>query len=125
MHSTSTSAFFGKVFTAIAERAGNGSLKNSAYTSFMAAKSFISERKTVVFITLARLMPASSRIAFAFVSDWRVCSLMPPGANSPVAGSMGSCPDVITSPFASMAWLYGPMAFGALLVFITFIILFD
>ena len=79
MHSTSTSAFFGKVFTAIAERAGNGSLKNSAYTSFMAAKSFISERKTVVFITLARLMPASSRIAFAFVSDWRVCSLMPPG----------------------------------------------
>lgn len=30
MHSTSTKAFFGKVFTAMAERAGNGSLKNSA-----------------------------------------------------------------------------------------------
>ena len=69
MHSTSTSAFFGKVFTEIAERAGNGSLKNSAYTSFIAAKSFISDRNTVVFITFPRPMPASSRIALAFVSD--------------------------------------------------------
>ena len=123
MHSTSTSAFFGKVFTAIAERAGKGSLKNSAYTSFMAAKSFMSERNTVVFITFPSPMPASSRIAFAFVSDCLVCSLMPPGANSPVAGSMGSCPEVMISPFASIAWLYGPMALGALFVFTTFIIL--
>jgi len=89
----------------------------------MAAKLFISDRNTVVFITFAILIPASSRIAFAFVSDCLVCSLMPPGANSPVAGSIGSCPEVITSPLASIAWLYGPMAFGALFVFITFIIM--
>jgi len=30
MHSTSTKAFFGRVFTATAERAGNGCEKNSA-----------------------------------------------------------------------------------------------
>ena len=89
----------------------------------MAAKLFISDRNTVVFITFAMLIPASSKIAFAFVSDCLVCSLMPPGANSPVAGSIGSCPEVITSPLASIAWLYGPMAFGALFVFITFIIM--
>lgn len=77
----------------------------------------------MVFITFAILIPASSRIAFAFVSDCLVCSFMPPGANSPVAGSIGSCPEVITSPLASIAWLYGPMAFGALFVFITFIIM--
>ena len=65
----------------------------------------------MVFITFAILIPASSRIAFAFVSDCLVCSLMPPGANSPVAGSIGSCPEVITSPLASIAWLYGPMVF--------------
>ena len=63
----------------------------------------------MVFITFAILIPASSRIAFAFVSDCLVCSLMPPGTNSPVAGSIGSCPEVITSPLASIAWLYGPM----------------
>ena len=38
-------------------------------------------------------------------------------------GLLVSCPEVITSPLASIAWLYGPMAFGALFVFITFIIM--
>lgn len=38
VHSTSTSAFLGSVFTATADRAGKGMLKNSAYTSFIAAK---------------------------------------------------------------------------------------
>ena len=36
--SISTKAPLGRVFTATAERAGNGSLKNVAYTSFIAAK---------------------------------------------------------------------------------------
>lgn len=86
MHSTSTNASFGKRFTEMAERAGYGSLKNSAYTSFMAAKSSMSARKTVVFMTCDRSIPASLRMACALRSDWRVCSLMPPGANCPVAG---------------------------------------
>lgn len=49
--STSTNAPFGKSFTATAERAGNGCSKKVEYTSFIAAKLAISERKTVVFTT--------------------------------------------------------------------------
>ena len=55
VHSTSTSAFLGSVFTATADRAGKGMLKNSAYTSFIAAKLSMSERKTVVLTTCASL----------------------------------------------------------------------
>lgn len=48
---------------------------------------------------------------------WRVWLLMSSPANSPVAGSMGSCPDtLIETPSALMAWLYGPMAAGAFFV---------
>src|SRR3712207_2049289 len=102
-HSTSTSAFLGSVFTAMAERAGNGALKNWAYTSFMAAKLPMSLRNTVVFTTLSSPEPAASRMALALSSDWRVCSQMPPSGNIPVAGSMGSWPDAYTKPLASMA----------------------
>lgn len=49
--STSTNAPFGKSFTATAERAGNGCSKKVEYTSFIAVKLAISERKTVVFTT--------------------------------------------------------------------------
>ena len=52
--SISTSAFFGKPFTAIAERAGHSLVKYREYTSFMSANMDISCMKTVVFITLSR-----------------------------------------------------------------------
>ena len=84
--SISTNAPFGKVFTATADLAGYGSVKNSA---FISAKSFISAMNTVVFTTLPIVRPASSRIAFTLSNDWRVCSLIPPSTNTPVAGSMG------------------------------------
>jgi hypothetical protein len=32
----------------------------------------------------------------------------------PEEGSMGSCPERNSVPFYSMAWEYGPTAFGAL-----------
>ena len=83
---------FGSVFTAIAERAGNGALKNDAYTSFMAAKSSMSAKKTVVFTTLSSVKPASDSTWVRFVSERCVSSWIPPGTNSPVAGSTGSCP---------------------------------
>ena len=57
--SISTNAPFGRVFTATAERAGKGSEKNSAYTAFISAKSFMSAMNTVVFTTLAMVNPAS------------------------------------------------------------------
>ena len=49
--STSTNAPLGKSFTATAERAGKGCSKKVEYTSFIAVKLAISERKTVVFTT--------------------------------------------------------------------------
>ena len=75
--------------------------------------------KTVVFTTFSIPRPAAARIAFAFVSDCRVCASVPSG-KAPVAGSMGSCPDTNTSPPASTACEYGPIAFGACSVDTTF-----
>ncbi len=49
--------------------------------------------KTVVFTTLLIVRPASARIAFTLVSDWRVCSRMPPSTRLPVAWSMGIGPN--------------------------------
>ena len=47
MSSISTRAPLGRSLTANAQRAGNGAVKNSAYTSFMGPKLAISLRKTV------------------------------------------------------------------------------
>lgn len=39
------------------------------------------------------------------LKTWIVCSVTPPGTNSPVAGSTGIWPDKNTIPFTSTAWL--------------------
>src|SRR5712692_3087135 len=49
--SISTSASLGRRDTCTVERAGGAAAKYLPYTSFMAAKSFMSFRKTVVFTT--------------------------------------------------------------------------
>ena len=49
--SISTNASLGKRATCTVDRAGGADVKYFAYTSFMAAKSFMSFRKTVVFTT--------------------------------------------------------------------------
>ena len=74
MHSISTSAPLGRVLTATALRAGKGLVKKEAYTSFMAAKSPISARKTVVLTTWESERPASCRMACALRMDWRECA---------------------------------------------------
>jgi len=51
MTSISTSASFGSRDTCTVDRAGGAGVKYLAYTSFMAAKSFMSFRNTVVFTT--------------------------------------------------------------------------
>ena len=53
MRSISTRASFGNRATCTVARAGYGSEKNVPYTAFMAAKSFMSARKTVVRTTSA------------------------------------------------------------------------
>lgn len=51
MTSISTNASFGSRATCTVERAGGAWLKNLPYTSFIAAKSLMSFKKTVVFTT--------------------------------------------------------------------------
>ena len=102
--SISTKTPLGSSRTATALRAGNGSAKALAYSAFMAAKSPMSARNTVVFTTLAVLRPAASRMAARFLSDWAACAEIPSGT-LPVAGSTGIWPDTKTNEPASMAWL--------------------
>ncbi len=83
-------AFFGRAATAKAERAGYGAVKNSAYTSFTAAKLLMSARSTVTLTTLDIDSPASARMFLMLVSDWRASAWIPPSAKLPVDGSIGS-----------------------------------
>ena len=82
----------------------------------MAAKSSMFCKNTVVFRTFPRLLPPASSTACTFFSDWRVCSAMLSPANAPVAGSMGSWPDVMMMPAPRTPCEYGPMAAGACVV---------
>src|SRR3712207_3075749 len=79
----------------------------------MAAKSFMSRRKTVVLITDCSDAPARASTAERLRSTRSVCAATSPSTSSPVAGSSGIWPAVKTSPAWTIAWLYGPMAAGA------------
>ena len=82
------------VATCTVARAGYGSVKYVPYTSFMAAKSFMSARKTVVRTTsLEKSRPPAVSSAPMFSSTRRVCAAMSPVTSAPVAGSMGTCPE--------------------------------
>ena len=67
MHSISTSASFGSLATSTALRAGQAPSKNVAYTPFMAAKLFMSLRKTVVLMTFSMAAPAAAERATGYV----------------------------------------------------------
>src|SRR5215471_6494274 len=79
----------------------------------MPAKSPSSTRKTVVFTSRSRPLPAASRIAPRFLNTCSVCSSIVVPITSPCAGSSASCPDTNTSPFAEIACEYGAPWNGA------------
>src|SRR5580698_10023496 len=74
----------------------------------------------LTFTTLARLLPAASRIVPRLVSSSLVSEVMSPSSNSWVAGLMGACPATKTNPPATTAWEYGPRTLGKLGEVITF-----
>ena len=88
----------------MAERAGKGSWKNWAYTSFMAAKSFMSARNTVVLTTAPMLVPAALRMAFRLFRDCWAWALTSPSTMAPVLGSMGTWPETKRRSPIWMAW---------------------
>ena len=122
--SISSITSFGRRATSTQLLAGYVPSKNVAYTSLIAAKSFISLINTVVFTTFAMLVPAASSRWDRFVSACFACATDPSGI-SPVAGTTGIIPEVYTMPFTSIAWEYGPIAAGALSVLITFFMLYS
>src|SRR5699024_2314324 len=80
----------------------------------MAVKSAISLSITVVLTTRSIPEPASVRMAARFCRHWRVWVRMSSPANAQVAGSFGIWPETYTKLLALTAWEYGPMAAGAL-----------
>src|SRR2546428_1348212 len=76
----------------------------------------MSTRNTVVFTTCARSEPAAARTAAMLSKVTSVSAATSPVRLSPLAASMAPWPAQKMRCPATMAWLYGPMAFGALSV---------
>src|ERR1035437_5059190 len=75
-------------------------------------------RKMFVLTTSAIVNPAAPRTASRLRRALSACSWTPP-SSSPVTGSSPSCPEQKTKPSISIAWLYGPIAAGAVVVAIS------
>src|SRR5713226_3894203 len=73
----------------------------------------MSARNTVVLTTRSSPTSAASNTAVKFRSTCSVCSATPPETNSPVAGSIGICPEAKIRLPVRTACEYGPMARGA------------
>src|SRR3989441_9855965 len=105
----------------IVVRAGNGAEKNVAYTSFIAAKSSISRKKTLHLTTSSRDEPAAWRIARRFSNTRFVSHRASPSSSFPVSGLIGPCPATKMKSPSMTACEYGPTGFGALSVTIAFL----
>src|SRR4051794_2053082 len=70
-------------------------------------------RKTVVFTSRSRPVPASSRIARRFENTCSVCSSIEPPWSSLCSGFSASWPETNTNPFALIACEYGAPWNGA------------
>src|SRR5687767_536421 len=76
----------------------------------------MSARNTVVLTTSAKLAPPSASTASRLASTRSVCATTSPSTTCPLDGSSAICPAVKRKPLAAMACEYGPMAAGALAV---------
>src|SRR2546422_932122 len=116
MHSISTAMPPGRAPAWIVVRAGNGAEKNVAYTSFIAAKSLISRKKTLHLTTSSRDEPAAWRIARRFSNTRFVSDRASPSSSAPVSGLIGPCPATKMKSPSTIACEYGPTGLGALSV---------
>src|SRR5690606_8064378 len=99
--------------TSIVERAGYGWLKYSAITALTSANWPRLVRYSPTRATSSSEPPAASHTAFRLSNARRACAAMSPATSSPVAGSIGICPDRYTVSPQRTACEYGPMAAGA------------
>src|SRR5579871_1924542 len=70
-------------------------------------------RKTVVFTSRSRLVPAASRIALRLAKTRSVCSSIVPASIAWSPGLSASWPETKTKPPAAIAWEYGAPWKGA------------
>src|SRR5207247_9259159 len=103
--SISTRTALGNAAACIVERAGLCVGKYFAYTSFIAEKSAMSTRYTVVFTTRSNPDPAALRIAPRFLRICSACSAVVLPTMPPVLGASAICPAVYTIPSTTTAWL--------------------
>ena len=98
MTSISTRASRGSRAAWMVDRAGAGDANIVAYTSFIAAKSFMSARYTVVFTTCSKPTPAAASTCCRLAKTCRVCAAISPSTSCPVCGSSGIWPEQNTHP---------------------------
>src|SRR5207302_3867380 len=113
MHSVSTAMPPGSAPAWMLVRAGNGAVKNVRYTSFIAAKSLMSRRYTLHFITSSSDEPAAWRIARRFSNVRFVSDRTSPSSRCPVCGLVGPWPATKIKSPSTTACEYGPIGFGA------------
>src|SRR5438094_1815701 len=121
MHSISTAMPPGSAPAWIVVRAGNGAVKNVAYTSFIAAKSLISRKKTLHLTTSSSDEPAAWRIARRFSNTRFVSDRTSPSSSFPVRGLMHPWPATKMKSPSITACEYGPNGFGACSVTMAFL----
>src|SRR5438132_366944 len=85
--------------------------------SLTCAKSAMSIKSRVTFAMSSSVPPAAAATAFRLANTWRVCASVP-SRRLPVAGSSPICPDRYTVPPARIACEYGPIAAGAVALWI-------
>src|SRR2546422_18193 len=106
---TAMNEVYGKYFSSepparsTVEVAGGSELKYFPYTSFIAVKSLIFFRNTVERTTFSSPLPDAFKIADRFCSTRSVCAATSPLITCWVAGSIATCPETNTNPFARMA----------------------
>src|SRR6266540_2572747 len=121
MHSISTAMPPGSAPAWIVVQAGNGAVKNVAYTSFIAAKSLISRKKTLHLTTCSSDEPAAWRIARRFSNTRLVSNRAFPSSSFPVSGLMHPCPETKMKSPSMTPCEYGPTGFGAFSVTMAFL----
>src|SRR3989442_9535000 len=122
MHSISTAMPPGSAPAWIVVRAGNGAVKNVAYTSFIAAKSLMSRRYTLHLTTWSSDEPAAWRIARRFSNTRFVSDRTSPSSSFPVRGLMHPWPATKMKSPSITACEYGPIGLGACSVTTAFLI---
>jgi len=114
--SISIKTSFGKRLTSTVLLAGFDSPKYSAYTAFIAAKSFMFFRNTVVFATFKAVRPHDVSKPLQFAMTCRVCSTMSEPMMEAPSVDKGITPEKKYKFPTLTPWEYGPIGAGALSV---------